>query len=356
MPHDGNDAWVARPLADLPRASTAFRAAYRARLARIEMPWALRWAALAAMVVATVDALLRPAGDGFWLGAYAVAAAVLGLGSLALPRLPDGWLGWSFAALMTASIAPVLVANVVAPSWERLAVAFVLTVAVAPLVQAWAPYGCMVLVLGAVDVVAGTRMHGGPTATGLSVLPLVTALLFGGVLLSARLRSFNRQADLAALAEHLATTDPLTGVLNRQGLGGALPGLQSMARRLVQPVVVWVFEVDGLREANARHGDAFGDDLLRAAARAIKHSVRADDVVARVGSNEFLVAGIGTMPDQRDLPGRVRTAFGTTGPGGEGWPSGLQCGSASGLLTITDLPELMARAGADLRARQAPDR
>ena len=48
-------------------------------------------------------------------------------------------------------------------------------------------------------------------------------------------------------------------------------------------------DVDGLKEANDGRGHEFGDAVIRSLARALSHTVREQDVVARVGGDEFAI-------------------------------------------------------------------
>ncbi|MGN6870090.1 MAG: diguanylate cyclase domain-containing protein [Solirubrobacteraceae bacterium] len=80
-----------------------------------------------------------------------------------------------------------------------------------------------------------------------------------------------------------ALTDPLTALPNRRGL------TQHIAERPNnQRFAVLAIDVDGLKETNDRHGHSAGDELLRLIGSAIHSTLRADDVVARVGGDEFI--------------------------------------------------------------------
>ena len=79
-----------------------------------------------------------------------------------------------------------------------------------------------------------------------------------------------------------ALTDPLTALPNRRGLAQRMP-----ERPHNQRFAVLAVDVDGLKETNDRHGHSAGDELLRLIGAAIHSTLRANDVVARVGGDEF---------------------------------------------------------------------
>ena len=79
-----------------------------------------------------------------------------------------------------------------------------------------------------------------------------------------------------------ALTDPLTALPNRRGLARRMPERPNQERFAVLAV-----DVDGLKETNDRYGHSAGDELLRLIGAAIHSTLRANDVVARVGGDEF---------------------------------------------------------------------
>jgi diguanylate cyclase (GGDEF)-like protein len=79
-----------------------------------------------------------------------------------------------------------------------------------------------------------------------------------------------------------ALTDPLTALPNRRGLAQRMP-----ERPHNQRFAVLAVDVDGLKETNDRYGHSAGDELLRLIGAAIHSTLRANDVVARVGGDEF---------------------------------------------------------------------
>ena len=104
-----------------------------------------------------------------------------------------------------------------------------------------------------------------------------------------RLRQAQRdQQRIAAESDslrRLSTIDPLTGILNRRGVEGALV---NRAAGLIETAVL-VIDIDHFKNVNDTHGHAAGDDVLRRVAGAIATAVRASDTVGRWGGEEFLV-------------------------------------------------------------------
>jgi diguanylate cyclase (GGDEF)-like protein len=80
-----------------------------------------------------------------------------------------------------------------------------------------------------------------------------------------------------------ANTDPLTGLSNRRGLGIYLQG-----DRRAQPMGILVLDIDDLKSINDAHGHDVGDRILVAVARAAAGVLRAGDLLARTGGDEFL--------------------------------------------------------------------
>jgi diguanylate cyclase (GGDEF)-like protein len=84
-----------------------------------------------------------------------------------------------------------------------------------------------------------------------------------------------------------ARTDELTGLANRIAWTEALARERKRRSRYRRPVVLMSVDVDRLKEVNDRFGHDAGDELLRAAAAVLVHSLRDTDLVARIGGDEF---------------------------------------------------------------------
>jgi diguanylate cyclase (GGDEF)-like protein len=85
-------------------------------------------------------------------------------------------------------------------------------------------------------------------------------------------------------ARSLATTDPLTGLLNRQGLIDSVRLLPPD-----RPATLFFVDLDGFKAVNDMRGHQEGDRVLVAVAQALRSSFRHDDLVSRLGGDEFVV-------------------------------------------------------------------
>jgi diguanylate cyclase (GGDEF)-like protein len=83
--------------------------------------------------------------------------------------------------------------------------------------------------------------------------------------------------------------DPLTDLLNRRGFERELKRSLAYVKRYGTGAALVYLDLDGFQPVNDRHGHAAGDALLGAVAAALVRNVRASDVVARIGGDEFAV-------------------------------------------------------------------
>jgi diguanylate cyclase (GGDEF)-like protein/PAS domain S-box-containing protein len=103
--------------------------------------------------------------------------------------------------------------------------------------------------------------------------------------------NFREVTDRKLFEEELrrqATTDPLTGLLNRTAFSARLEAATVSIDAAAPPAVLFV-DVDDFKTVNDTLGHAAGDELLVTVAARLTAAVRADDVVARLGGDEFAV-------------------------------------------------------------------
>lgn len=95
-----------------------------------------------------------------------------------------------------------------------------------------------------------------------------------------------RLVQQSLLLRDIAQTDPLTQLLNRTTL---VDRLSQHAGRCA----VVLADLDNFKRYNDRHGHEAGDDVLVAFADALRQSARKDDIVFRIGGDEFLLLLVG---------------------------------------------------------------
>jgi len=89
--------------------------------------------------------------------------------------------------------------------------------------------------------------------------------------------------------EEVAATDPLTGLYNRRHFSKVLSQLFAEAGRFDTDMSCVMIDLDGYKQLNDSCGHQVGDRLLLVAARSITANMRAMDVAARYGGDEFVV-------------------------------------------------------------------
>lgn len=96
-------------------------------------------------------------------------------------------------------------------------------------------------------------------------------------------------AEALARIQALATRDELTQLLNRRAMTERLQIALRERRSAHARLAIAVVDLDHFKRVNDRHGHAAGDAVLRHFAAVAQQALRADDVVARWGGEEFLV-------------------------------------------------------------------
>jgi len=101
-----------------------------------------------------------------------------------------------------------------------------------------------------------------------------------------------------------ALIDPLTGLRNRRFLDGALQDHLTRGT----PFTLMILDIDHFKRVNDQHGHDAGDDVLRIVAQRLRSSLREDDVICRLGGEEFAivmpgvdVAGAGVIAERARL-------------------------------------------------------
>jgi diguanylate cyclase (GGDEF)-like protein len=96
------------------------------------------------------------------------------------------------------------------------------------------------------------------------------------------------QNALGAL-EKQATTDELTGALNRRRFIELMHRELSMVRRYQRPAGLLMFDLDGFKQVNDTHGHQVGDEVLKEISATLDRNLRRTDYLVRWGGDEFIV-------------------------------------------------------------------
>ncbi len=100
---------------------------------------------------------------------------------------------------------------------------------------------------------------------------------------------FNQEKRIREL-EKVATTDELTGMLNRRGFYDAFTGdLERCNRGLIKGGLLVLIDLDNFKSINDTYGHLAGDAALRLVGRTLKNEIRAMDAAARLGGDEFVL-------------------------------------------------------------------
>ena len=175
-------------------------------------------------------------------------------------------------------------------------------------------------------VLALYRFGAQPFTEEQRVLAEESAALFAAAL--DNLRRFAR-------AEELSITDGLTGVYNYRYLRSALDREVARAKRFREEFSIIMLDVDHLKEYNDVHGHLQGSEVLRRLARVVLGELRAVDVLAKYGGDEFVIILPQARRDgARILAERIRAAvFAYEFPGEDG---GMKITTSMGVAQFPD--------------------
>jgi diguanylate cyclase (GGDEF)-like protein len=181
--------------------------------------------------------------------------------------------------------------------------------------------------------------------TGMGTADVATMLLRAGIVVVAAtcpaVFILILRAQLAGALRHarqLATTDALTGLVNRRGLEDRMPEVVARACRSSTPVGVLLVDVDHFKRVNDTHGHAVGDDVLRCVAGIIRRCVRGDDVVVRLGGEEMAIVTSSGAEGLVGLAERLRREVET---GAAKWAVTVSIGVATGAPCDREDPGLL---------------
>jgi len=202
--------------------------------------------------------------------------------------------------------------------------------------------------LGYLAAVGAACVAGATAGTPLWVCAAVTVVTAAMIPYTAVTRTGTR----SAAAAHL---DPLTGLLNRNGLHSVTAQLMRQAGAHSTTIAAAFCDVDGLKHVNDTHGHEAGDAVITAVAQALRGNLRASDVICRWGGDEFVVVSAGSGLHPTVLTERLTAWLVKHPPVPDSWwhPSvtvGYCAALANESVTVTDL---INNADADMYTRRS---
>lgn len=261
--------WLCPTKADRARLTDMSPAVRRARLLSglfcglgvlAMVPWigwvALGLFALAPIPLVSLDRLLRRASQPEWL----VAASLLLHTSLIL-------IGVAITGGVRSPLLP----------WVAI-----------PVVTAAARFRLAVFLTGSLIATGGMILAaalGSPHAFASDPAPLLAIV----VLLAALVVAQQPLLDAEIRWRHDAVLDPLTGLLNRQGLPRRFREVAEQARLTHRPVALIVIDLDEFKRLNDMHGHAYGDAALKDVAYVLRKELRSFELLYRIGGEELLL-------------------------------------------------------------------
>jgi len=155
--------------------------------------------------------------------------------------------------------------------------------------------------------------------------------------------------------ERVATTDPLTGLANRQAYDILMTQALKEADRGIGPLSIAMIDIDNFKQVNDRYGHIVGDEVLRSVAAVIRASIREADILCRWGGEEFLLVLKNCRRDPAvEVGEKVREAVdgAAVAAGGELVRVTISIGVAERFAREPE-PALLGRADAALHAAKA---
>jgi len=138
--------------------------------------------------------------------------------------------------------------------------------------------------------------------------PLMTAGVFWDIT-----EEKAKEAETTQLIEGLYTSsmlDPLTGILNRNGLRDKLPDVIAKCMELGKSLSLILFDIDGFKKINDTYGHLVGDSVLKELCEVVKETIRKDDLFVRWGGDEFLIVSMASLDEALCIADRLSQQIG----------------------------------------------
>jgi diguanylate cyclase (GGDEF)-like protein len=172
-------------------------------------------------------------------------------------------------------------------------------------------------------------------------------------------REIEERRNIEAQLRQVATTDSLTGVLNRSAFLSCSEHELIRARRNGKALSILMLDADHFKTVNDRHGHAGGDAVLQYLAGACRAAMRAGDSIGRLGGEEFAITLPGaTLEMGEEVAERLRARVASHAVWHGGAPIAFTVSLGVGAARRADqsIEQVMARADAALYAAKESGR
>ena len=124
------------------------------------------------------------------------------------------------------------------------------------------------------------------------------------------IQDINERKKNEAELQRLATTDPLTGILNRRSFTNLASREFEIRDRYKTPLSLLMLDIDHFKKINDLHGHNCGDRSLCLFSRLCNREIRSTDILGRLGGEEFAILLLGLdQKDARQVAERIRRSI-----------------------------------------------
>ncbi|SES13490.1 bifunctional diguanylate cyclase/phosphodiesterase [Psychrobacillus sp. OK032] len=141
---------------------------------------------------------------------------------------------------------------------------------------------------------------------------IAMSIIFEGeTVIQVLLRDVTSKKNYEAQLEFLAFHDPLTGLSNRRYFAEQINQAIEQAENVNQMLALMYIDIDKFKSINDTLGHDVGDQLLKQFANRLKENVRDEDILCRIGGDEFLVLlnGLKEKKTVLEIVSRLHKAF-----------------------------------------------
>lgn len=318
-----------------------------------ETPVILMWAGVVMVIFTAVNFAIPPRGEPVeYVRTIGLGLVLVIVGwILRRPGVPAAVVPWAMAILVVLVVGVLLVDYHAEPMTTTLAIVGLIMLAFGPAMESPPAFAVAAVVSYALAVWA-LRATVPWSEAGSWLVVFGIALALSGGLLARRIRTLYALSDAREATQRMATTDRLTGLLNRHGLATGAADLRALALRQGSPYFACFVDIRGLNAANDTWGHEYGDAVISSVAAGVSSCARPSDLAARWGGDEFVLLGLGQAPDPDRIERQVEASVREQGMDVTRWPGRVSAGCITAEPSVT-LDVVLQSADTEMYDRRA---